>query len=448
MPQLRYERPTIVRHHAGMMNKFARVQAMRPLTEIEGVPVRDLVARFGSPLFVFSERVLVARHRELRDALALRLPRSQLAWSYKTNYLDAICRVMHREGSWAEVVSAMELEKALHNGVPGGQILFNGPYKSDAALERAFTVGARVHLDNFDEILRAERVAARLELRPKVTIRLNMAVAGTPPWSRFGFNLESGQAMDAVRRLRAGDRLLLAGLHCHIGTFVQDVEAYRQQATKMAEFANLLAREHGLHLDDLDLGGGFASRNTLHAQYLPGDQTTPSFTAYVEAIADGLGALAYPPERTPTVFLETGRALVDEAGSLVASVHANKRLPDGRRGVVLDAGVNVLFTANWYKHDVIPAQELAGTPEPTVMYGPLCMNIDVVRDNLLFPPMNPGDLLVFKNVGAYNVTQWMQFIVERPAVVMISRAGQAGVIRRRETVQTLLDQEEVPGWIS
>jgi diaminopimelate decarboxylase len=448
MPLVRYERPTFVRHQPGMMNKFARSQATRPLTELEGVPVRDLVEKFGSPLFVFSERSLVARYRELRDALTLRLPRAQLAWSYKTNYLDAVCKVFHREGAWAEVVSAMELEKALHLGVPGHQVLFNGPFKPDAALERAFTVGARVHLDNFDELLRAERVAERLGLRPKVAIRLNMAVAGTPAWSRFGFNLENGQAADAVRRLRAGDRLVLAGLHCHIGTFVQDVEAYRQEAVKMSEFANQLQRDHGLTLDYLDLGGGFASRNTLHAQYLPGEQTTPSFTAYAEAIADGLGALQYPPEKSPAIFLETGRALVDEAGSLVASVHANKRLPDGRRGVVLDAGVNLLFTANWYKHDVVPAQELSGTPEPTVMYGPLCMNIDVVRDNLLFPPLNPGDLLVFRTVGAYNVTQWMQFIQERPAVVMISRGGEAGVIRKRETVETLLHQEEVPAWLS
>ncbi|MBL0278345.1 MAG: alanine racemase [Anaeromyxobacter sp.] len=448
MSLVRYERPTFVRHQLGMLNKFARAQATRPLTELEGVPVRELVARYGSPLFVFSERSLVSRYRELRDALALRLPRAQLAWSYKTNYLDAVCKIFHREGSWAEVVSAMELEKALHLGVPGPQILFNGPFKPDAALEKAFTVGARVHLDNFDEILRAERVAQRLDLRPTVAIRLNMAVAGTPAWSRFGFNLESGQAADAVRRLRAGDRLVLAGLHCHIGTFVQDVEAYRQEAAKMAEFANQLAREHGVHLDYLDLGGGFASRNTLHAQYLPGEQTTPAFSAYAEAIADGLGALQYPPEKAPTIFLETGRALVDESGSLVASVHANKRLPDGRRGVVLDAGVNLLFTANWYKHDVIPAQELSGTPEPTVMYGPLCMNIDVVRENLLFPPVSPGDQLVFRNVGAYNVTQWMQFIQERPAVVLISRQGEVSVIRRRETVDTLLGQEEIPAWLS
>jgi diaminopimelate decarboxylase len=444
----RYERPTLLRHVAGMMNKFTRVQAMRPQSHLDGVPVKELVARFGSPLFVFSERTIVDRVRELREAFALRLPRAQHAWSYKTNYLDAICKVFHREGSWAEVVSEQEFDRARRLGVPGPHILFNGPYKPEGALEKAFAAGARVHLDHHDEIHRAERVAQRLGVRPKVAIRLNMAVVGTPPWSRFGFNLEGGQARDAVRRILSGGRLELAGLHCHIGTFVQDVEAYREEARKLSEFANLLAREHGVRVEYLDLGGGFASRNTLHAQYLPGEQTTPSFAQYAEAIADGLGALEASGERAPRLFLESGRALIDDAGSLVTTVHANKRLPDGRRGLVLDAGVNTLFTANWYRHDLVPVEETHGTPEPTVMYGPLCMNIDVVRDQLLFPPVNADDLLVVKRVGAYNVTQWMQFIVERPAVVMISSSGEVGVIRRRETLDTLTSQEEVPPWLA
>lgn len=442
-----YERPMLVRHQAGLMNKLSRVAGMRPLTAIDGVPVATLVERFGSPLFVFSERTLVARHRELRDALAVRLPTARLAWSYKTNYLDAVCRVMHREGSLAEVVSELELDKALRN-VAGTEIIFNGPFKPEGALEKAFRAGARVHLDHFDELARAEAVASRLGLKPRVAIRINMALPGIPPWSRFGFNLESGQAIDAVRRIRAGGVLQLAGLHAHIGTFVQDVDAYRQEARKLAELANLLARDHGLLVEWIDLGGGFASPNTLHAQYLPGEQVTPSFAQYAEAIAEGLAALALPPGREPAIFLETGRALVDEAGSLVTTVHATKRMTDGRRAIILDAGVNSLFTAFWYRHDVVPAQDFAGTPEPTILYGPLCMAIDVVRDQLLFPPLSPGDRIVVRNAGAYNVTQWMQFITDRPAVVMVSRSGEPALMRRRESVETLLAQEEVPAWLS
>ena len=120
---------------------------------------------------------------------------------------------------------------------------------------------------------------------------------------------------------------------------------------------------------------------------------------------------------------------------------------DGQRGLVIDAGVNVLFTSFWYDHDVVPAQPFGGLSEPTVMYGPLCMNIDVVRDTVSFPPMRAGDRVVFRNVGAYNVTQWMQFITLRPAVVMVGRDGQVATIRRAELLSDLESLEEVPAWL-
>ena len=443
-----YERPVLVRHQMGMMNKFTRAQAARPQTHIAGVSVDELLETYGSPLYVFSEQSLVDRYRDLRDQLCLRWPKVRLAWSYKTNYLDAVCKVFHREGSWAEVVSEFEYDKARHLGVSPDHIHFNGPYKPEGALTKALVEGAMVHIDHFDELALAERIAQQKGITPKVALRLNMSTDGTPQWSRFGFNLDTGQARDAVRRLRSGGALDLAGLHCHLGTFIQEPQVYRQAAEKIAGFANGLRTEFGIVLDFIDLGGGIASRNTLHAQSLPGDQGTPPFSRYAEAIADGLGHLDYPAEEMPTLVLETGRALVDDAGFLVSTVLANKRLQDGRRALVVDAGVNVLFTAFWYKHDVLPAQEFTGLPEPTVIYGPLCMNIDVMRDTLMFPPMSPGDRLVFRSVGAYNVTQWMQFITYRPAVVLVGTDGRHALMRRREDLQTILAQEEVPGWLS
>ena len=104
----RYERPVIVRHAMGGRSKFGAVTTPRAVTEFEGARVADLMSTYGSPLFVFSEADLVSRYRELHDLMALRYPRVRIAWSYKTNYLDAVCRVFHREGAWAEVVSLFE----------------------------------------------------------------------------------------------------------------------------------------------------------------------------------------------------------------------------------------------------------------------------------------------------------------------------------------------------
>lgn len=442
-----YEKPTLIKHQIGLLNKFGRIQSAGAITHINGLAVSDMIKEYGSPLFVFSETTMVNRCRELKDLLALRYPKFQLAWSYKTNYLDAICKVFDREGSWAEVVSEFEYEKAIRLGVSPSRIIFNGPYKPETALEKAFRGGARIHIDHFDELSLAEKVAAKLGIKPEVGLRINFSINGIPGWERFGFNLEGGQAWSAVKRLVGGEKLKLAGLHCHIGTFILDPAAYRQAAIKMTTLGNRLREELGLSMKWIDFGGGFASTNTLHSQYLPGDQVAPSFAQYIDAIVEGLKNLNYPTPELPTVFLETGRALIDEAGYLIATVHANKRLPDGRRALILDTGIHHLMTSLWYRHDIIPAQEYTGAPEPTVIYGPLCMNLDIIRPLILYPPVRTGDRLVIKNVGAYNVTQWMQFITLRPNVVMISRNGQCDIIRRRETLDMVVAPEEVPPWI-
>lgn len=447
LPKEIYEKPTLIKHQAGLINKFGKLQSMTPMTHIEGWAVSDLVEKYGSPLFVFSERIMVNRYRELRDLFSLHYPKFQLAWSYKTNYLDAVCKVFEREGAWAEVVSELEYEKALRLGVSPTRIIFNGPYKPKSALLRGLKGGSRIHIDHFDELALLEKVAERLGMKPEVGLRINFSIDSLPGWEKFGFNLETGQAWAAVKRLVRGGRLKLAGLHCHIGTSVLEPTAYRDASFKMVRLANRLRDEMGLTMKWIDLGGGFASGNPLHSQYLPGDQVTPSFSQYVEAISEALQNINYPPTELPTIFLETGRALIDEAGYLITTVHATKRLPDGRKALVVDTGVHQLFTSVWYRHEIVPAQDYSGTLEPTVIYGPLCMNMDVIRPNLLYPPMRAGDRLVIKTVGAYNVTQWMQFITLRPNVVMISRNGECDLIRRKETLEVLVELEEVPPWI-
>lgn len=442
-----YERPSLLRHRAGTMNKMGGVPALRPQSHIDGVPVEELVAAYGSPLFVYSERCLVDKFHALNDALSARWPRVQLAWSYKTCYLDAVCRVYHREGAFAEAVSGMEVAKARRNGVANRRIVFNGPAKTRADLRDAFLTGVTVNLDHFEELSMAEAVARELDCVPEVGIRVNLQAGALPRWDRFGFNLDSGQAWDAVRRLVAGGQLALTGLHCHLGTFILDPEVYKEAASKLAAFANRLREDLGIGIRSIDLGGGFASTARLKGQVLPSEQVTPTFDQFAEAITQGLSALRCDPADLPTLTLETGRALVDEAGTLVSTVIANKRISDGRRAVIIDAGVNLLFTSYWYRHDITPTSAPSGTAEPTVLFGPLCMNIDVVREHIMMPPLAPGSRVLVHPVGAYNVTQSMQFIQLRPAVVMISRDGRHGLIRRAETLDDLVVGETVPEWI-
>ena len=149
----------------------------------------------------------------------------------------------------------------------------------------------------------------------------------------------------------------------------------------------------------------------------------------------------------PTLYLETGRALIDNAGFLLGSVIANKRLSDGRKATILDFGVNLLFTSFWYDHKISPAQEFGMHTEDTVLYGPLCMNIDVIRENISLPPLNAGDQVVVHHTGAYTVTQSMQFIALRPAVVMIDLMGKPHVIKKKESLKDLEKNEEMPEFL-
>ncbi len=441
-------KPIFKAHVSGILNKMGQARASQHVREIDGVAISELLDTYGSPLFVLSEKRLRQNCRRIHRLFANRYPKVIQAWSYKTNYLGAVCNILHQEGAWAEVVSEFEYEKARALGVPGKFILFNGPHKSEKALTRAASEGARIHIDHLEELQMLERVGRKLDKTVAVTMRLNFDTGYTEPWSRFGFNIESGEALDVARRIDASRHLKLTGLHSHIGTFVLDPRAYAQQVRIMTAFMDSVENHTDAIIETIDIGGGFASKNALQGTYLPPEQVTPPLEQYADAICDTLTAATRKRQTRgldrPTLILETGRAVVDDAEVLLTTVVANKPLADGRRGVVLDAGVNLMFTAFWYDHEARPTQPLEGNPEEMVLYGPLCMNIDVMRKKITLPPLKTGDSLIFSPVGAYNNTQWLQFIEYRPNVVVITEDGRHEVIRVAEDLQAVIAQERLP----
>ena len=137
MTKQAYERPIITPLTSAMPGKAGSRIQHEPVTDIDGVAIDALVAKYGSPLFVLSEATIRSTYKRAVQAFATRYPKVQYAWSYKTNYLNAVCNVFHQEGSWAEVVSMFEYRKALANGVPGSRIIFNGPEKREDDLRTA-----------------------------------------------------------------------------------------------------------------------------------------------------------------------------------------------------------------------------------------------------------------------------------------------------------------------
>lgn len=444
MKKLNFERPLIKKINIGPSNKFGLKTEFEPLTHIDDVPIKELLSEYGSPLFIISEKTIRKTFAEAKRAFETRYPKVQFAWSYKTNYLNAVCNVFHSEGSWAEVVSRFEYDKAIENGIEGNKIIFNGPEKTEEDLDVAVENGSLIHIDHFDELYMLIDISSRHKKRPKVAIRVNMDTGVYPMWDRFGFNFENGEAWEAINRIMMSNKLDLVGLHTHIGTFMMTASAYAIAASKLAELGVGIKKKYNHNLNYIDMGGGFASKNTLKGSYLLGIDTSPTFDDYAEAITTSLINSQLDPEHMPMLILETGRALIDDAGSLAGTVIANKKLSDGRHATIADFGVNLLFTSFWYEHKITPSQEFTQHSETTSLYGPLCMNIDQIRESVYLPALKKGDNLVVSRIGAYNMTQWMQFITLRPKVVMIDTKGKVHIIRQNETNKDIVNLESVP----
>lgn len=438
-----YEKPIITRHSPYALSKQAgMVFDTITFKEIDGFSVEGLLNKFGSPLYVISEKTLRDRYRAFHEAFTSRYPDTVVAYSYKTNYLSAICAILKQEGAWAEVVSGFEYDIAVDMRVPTNQIVFNGPYKPMQDLSRAVENGSIINVDSFNELYQLEELARRLNKTIKIGLRVNMKL-NCPTWDKFGFNLESGQLFEACKKASGTGWLKVNGLHCHAGTYLADPSIYTNLVTKLVDLGIRLEDEFGIEIEFLNLGGGYASPNTLHKHLLPGITTCPTFDQYAEAICNPLKKNLDRFVGNPQLILEPGRSIVDECMSLLSTVVAIKRSASGSKIIIVDAGVNLLPTAFYFKHDISSIHSAGMSVEEVTICGPLCMQIDVLRDRIRIPPLQKGSALVIRNVGAYNFSQSMQFIFLRPAIVLLND-GKAECVRLAESTQDVRRLEQVP----
>jgi diaminopimelate decarboxylase len=418
--------------------------ARRPptVTHIGAHSVEDLVARFGSPLCVFDEDRLRSSYRSLLSAFREHWEKTRIAWSVKTNWLSAIAATLRSEGALGEVVSGFEYGICRDLGIPGTDIIFNGPWKSDEELLRAFSESAWVNIDGADELERILELAKGLKTPCKVGLRINVKL-NYPPWDKFGFRVDEQATLDAARAISRHKKLILAGLHLHVGTYVPDVNIYRQGMESMVALALKLEAELGCTIESLDIGGGYATRNTLRGVMLPGSATAPSYADYAQAVTAPLRTHAKRFRSKPTLTLEPGRGLVDECAKFIGTVLAVKRPQDSQQTAILDVGVHILPTAYWYEHEVSPTRDDGKALAHWRLAGNLCMQIDVIREEVILPELSRGDRLIIHDVGAYNFSQSMQFIQLRPNYVML-RGKEAHLIRRAETAMDARGAECLP----
>ena len=388
---------------------------------IGGCDAAGLAAEFGTPLYVVAEDDLRSRARAFTNAMG----DGEVVFASKAFPCTAVLKVFHEEGLSVDVASGGELALAQRAGYTGERIVFHGNAKSAAELKAAAEAGARIVVDNFDELDKLEALQAPVEVMirvtPGVVADTHAAILTGHAGSKFGFSL--AQAPEAIERLSAATWADLKGLHMHIGSQLFDLEPWRLAVEAIATLGDFGA---------YDLGGG-------HAVAYTAARRPPSVAEYVRTMRSTADELLGPGKQ---LSIEPGRALVATAGVTLYSVESVKdvELEDGRvRFVAVDGGMSdnmrpMLYDAP-YDADLVHKVSEPGTPCTVV--GKHCESGDVLIRETTLPDPKPGDVLATPVTGAYVYAMANNYNgVPRPPVVFCKDAS-ARLVVRRETFEDL-----------
>jgi diaminopimelate decarboxylase len=406
------------------------------------IDVRELAARFGTPLYVCDEADVRSRCREYAEAFR---PDARVYYAAKAFCSRAVLRWVSAEGLGIDVCTGGELEVALSAGVPPETITMHGNNKTLAELIRAVEAGVgHVVLDSFEEIARLAFVAAGAARRPKVLVRVTTGVeahthefmATAHDDQKFGFSLASGAADEAVRRVLACPDLDFAGLHSHIGSQIYDTAGFEVAAHRVLDLAVRIASEHGVSISELDLGGGFGIAYTAEDDAPSVKELAQSLREIVDrqCAAAGLGR--------PRLTVEPGRAIVGPSTVTLYEVGTIKDVDGLRSYVSVDGGMSdnirtALYDASY--SCALASRAAQAPPALCRVVGKHCESGDIVVRHAWLPAdLAPGDLLAVAATGAYCRSLASNYNhVPRPAVVAVAN-GSATVIVRRETIDDLL----------
>jgi len=417
---------------------------------LAGCDAADLAKQYGTPLHVVDEASLVRTFTAFREAFLRHYPKVEIGYSYKTNPLPGVLKILHRAGASAEVISHFELWLALKLGMPGERIIFNGPAKTHDALALAVSEKVKlINIDNIDEPRTIHALAQAHGRRQRVGVRVVPSVG----WAgQFGLNIRSGAAFDAFRRIQEFGSLIPCAVHVHLGTGIKSVEIYATALKEVLEFSKSIERQLGIRMEFLDFGGGFGvstvkpysvTDTRLMANGFPPTvldlSAQPSLEAFGKTVGDLVGRY-YPPAESdrPTIILEPGRAITSSAQTLLLRVLAVKARPGANDAVIADGGKNVALPTGYEHHQLLAAAKLGDPATKTYdVFGPLCHLGDILFHSIDLPPIEPGDLLAVTDSGAYFIPNQMNFSNPRSAAVVV-RDGRAEVIRTRETFEHIV----------
>lgn len=417
---------------------------------IDGLDTVELAERFGTPLYVLSERGVRAQCRAYLTAVHAVDPHGEVIYAAKALLNTAVARILDEEGMHIDVVSGGELYTALAAGFPVERLHLNGNAKSRAEVEMAVRAGVgRIIIDNFAEIDLVEAVAAAADRRVAATIRVAPGVeahtheyiqTGTTD-SKFGFNYVGGQAYAAAEQIIRSPHIQLAGIQCHLGSQILESEPFGKAAEVMVKLANEIRTGLGQTIAELDMGGG------LGVRYVAGDNP-PSVSALVQAMAQTIrSACAACGMPVPKMVVEPGRSIVAEAGTILYRVESLKEVPGIRRYVAVDGGMadNIRPALYDARYTVVNASRLREPAGALVtVAGRCCESGDIVARDVPLAEAQVGDVLAVLTAGAYTFSMANNYNrLPRPAMVLIGD-GCADIIVERQTYQDVIVQDRIP----
>ncbi len=382
------------------------------------VRAQGILRDSGTPVFLADGDVLIDRFTTLDRCVSECWGRHAIGYSFKTNYLIAECGVLQAQGAWAEVVSGREYRMAKGLGYEGGQIIFNGPYKTDDDLRTALEDGAIVNINDHDELNRLVEIVRSTGNVHDIGIRLSATIPHFGH-SRFGFSVETGEAELAVGKISDTPNLRLIGCHTHIHGDADDPECFRESARKYGAFIRENVPDYKSTIKFLDLGGGFPAHG-------PKPHSRSSWNplpieTYVNALTDELTPMFPNQGDDAMLILEPGRYLVADCAVFVSRVISRKET-DGHQSVTSDGSI-AMMPLTHYCPQVIRAYtpELTEKREPvisSIVYGPTCRENDILYKGH-FPQVEIGDYLVHYASGAYNSNLDPGFIFEKPVLRLL-----------------------------
>lgn len=412
---------------------------------IGGCDTVQLAEMFGTPLYVMDETAIRRALRDYKASIDENYENGgMVTYASKACCFKELYRIVGQEGCGADVVSGGEIYTALQAGFPAERLYFHGNNKSEEELRLALEAGVgRIVADNPLELEQLSVAACSMGKTAAVYLRITPGInAHTHDFirtgqidSKFGFTLETGEALEGARRALTLPGLKLKGLHCHIGSQIFDEQPFVHAAEVMLDFMAQIRRETGATLEELDLGGGFGIRYTEEDQ-------PKAYGKYMRLVAGAVKAKAaqldYP---VPYTVIEPGRSVVASAGITLYTAGHIKEIPGIRTYVSIDGGMTdnpryALYQAAYTVVNAVKADKPADAV--VTLAGRCCESGDLIQENTPVQSCQPGDILAVLATGAYNYAMSSNYNrLPRPAIVMV-KEGEARVVVKAETYEDLI----------